>query len=98
MELYMKEMVVMCEQIEINVPTCFALNELSTLGTVLHPSNTDIGFLVAGEHFHTVSHSKPIVRIYLMNLVDGKFEVTQELESIKFDSTPQAKQIGRAHV
>lgn len=80
----------MCEQIEINVPAWFELNDLSPLEKII-PESSEVGFLVVGENFHVNTFNSPIVRLYLMNLIDGRFEVTKELDSYKFTTELEAQ-------
>ena len=81
----------MCEQIQVNLPQCFELNELYPLDTIMHPNSNKVGFLIAGEHFHKNAISNPIVRVYLMNLQENGYEVTTELESFKFSTIHEAQ-------
>ena len=80
----------MTKQIEINVPEWFELDGLNTLDTIISPNSDEIAVLVAGENLDYTKSCCPTVRLYLMQLVEGKYEVTKELEAFPFRSTDEA--------
>ncbi|MFF5993660.1 geranylgeranyl pyrophosphate synthase [Lysinibacillus sp. KU-BSD001] len=82
----------MTKQIEINLPDWFELDGLNTLDTIISPNSEDVGILVAGENLDYTKTCCPTVRLYLLQLVDGKYEVTKELEAFPFQSTDEAIQ------
>ncbi|MEK4230059.1 geranylgeranyl pyrophosphate synthase [Solibacillus sp. FSL H8-0538] len=81
----------MSKQIEINVPEWFVLDELHTLDTIISPNSENIGILMAGENFDLSKTCSPTVRLYLMRLIDDKYEVIKELDAFPFNSTVEAK-------
>ena len=80
----------MTKQIEINVPEWFELDGLNTLNTIISPNSDNTAILVAGENLDYTKSCCPTVRLYLMQLVEGKYEVTKELEAFPFRSTDEA--------
>ncbi|WP_431029735.1 geranylgeranyl pyrophosphate synthase [Lysinibacillus sp. LZ02] len=82
----------MTKQIEINLPDWFELDGLNTLDTIISPNSEDVGILVAGENLDYTKTCCPTVRLYLLQLVDSKYEVTKELEAFPFQSTDEAIQ------
>lgn len=80
----------MTKQIEINVPEWFEMDELDTLDTIVSPISENVGILVAGENLDYTKICCPTVRLYLMQLVDGKYEVTKELDAFPFRSRDEA--------
>ncbi|WP_413362808.1 geranylgeranyl pyrophosphate synthase [Lysinibacillus sp. 3P01SB] len=80
----------MTKQIEINVPEWFEMDELATLDTIVSPTSENVGILVAGENLNYTKTCCPTVRLYLMQLIDGKFEVTKELDAFPFHSRDEA--------
>lgn len=80
----------MTKQIEINVPEWFEMDELDTLDTIVSPISENVGILVAGENLDYKKICCPTVRLYLMQLIDGKYEVTKELDAFPFRSRDEA--------
>lgn len=82
----------MTKQIEINVPEWFEMDELNALDTIMSPNSSEIGILVAGENLDRAKSCCPTVRLYLIQQVEGKFELTKELDAFPFQSTDEAIQ------
>jgi hypothetical protein len=80
----------MTKQIEINVPEWFEMDELAKLDTIVSPISENVGILVAGENLNYTKTCCPTVRLYLLHLIDGKFEVTKELDAFPFRSRDEA--------
>lgn len=81
---------VMTKQIEINVPEWFEMDGLNRLDTIVSPISENVGILVAGENMDDTKACCPTVRLYLLQLIGGKFEVTKELEAFPFQSKDEA--------
>ena len=81
----------MSKEIEINVPEWFVRDELHTLKTIISPNSENIGILIAGENFDSTKSCCPTVRLYLMRLIEGKYEVTKELEAFSFRTLDEAQ-------
>ena len=82
----------MTKQIEINVPEWFELDELNAISTIMSPIANGVGILVAGENLDLKKACYPTVRLYLLQEIEGKFEVTKELEAFPFQSKDEAIQ------
>ncbi len=82
----------MTKQIEINVPEWFELDELDAIETIMSPISNETGILVAGENFNQSKACDPTVRLYLLQKIDGVFEVTKELDAFPFQSKDEAVQ------
>ena len=80
----------MTKQIEVNVPEWFEMDGLDRLDTIVSPISGNAGILVAGENMDDTKTCRPTVRLYLLQLIDGKFEVTKELEAFPFCSKDEA--------
>lgn len=80
----------MTKQIEINVPEWFEMDGLDSLDTIVSPTSENVGILVAGENMDATKTCRPTVRLYLLQLIDGKFEVTKELEAFPFRTKEEA--------
>lgn len=80
----------MSKQIEINVPEWFEMDELATLDTIISPTAENVGILVAGENLNYTRACCPTVRLYLLQMIDGKFEVTKELDAFPFRTGDEA--------
>ena len=81
----------MSRQIEINVPEWFVRDELHILKTIISPISKNIGILIAGENFDSTKSCYPTVRLYLMRLIEEKYELTKELEAYSFRSLDEAQ-------
>ena len=80
----------MIKECNINVPNYFELDELKVIDTI--PSSDDKGILVAAENFNDCNMHFPTVRLYLVELIKGIFEVTKELDAFSFRSMDDAKE------
>ena len=80
----------MIKELNINIPNWFELDELHALHTVMSPAN-DTGVLVASENFNKEKECNPTVRLYLLELQNGKFEITKELEAFSFNCCDEAR-------
>ncbi|MER2000941.1 MAG: geranylgeranyl pyrophosphate synthase [Lysinibacillus sp.] len=80
----------MIKELNINIPNWFELDELDALHTVMSPVN-DTGVLVASENFNKEKECNPTVRLYLLELQNGKFEITKELDAFSFTSCDEAR-------
>lgn len=72
------------------VPELLSLDGLKVLKTVFHSDEKKMGILLAGENLDHSNSSKAIVRVYLIDLIDGHHEVVKELESFAFDKKEDA--------
>ncbi|MEO4052226.1 geranylgeranyl pyrophosphate synthase [Solibacillus sp. CAU 1738] len=82
----------MNKQIEINIPEWFELDGLSTLQVVISPNTDNVGIILAGENLDLTKTCCPTIRMYLVNLINGKYELTKELEAFTFNSKEEALQ------
>ena len=80
----------MIKQVEVNIPDWFELDGLSALHTVISPLFEEVGVLIAGENLDNTKCCEPTVRLYLVNLLEGKYEVTKELEAFTFNCMNEA--------
>jgi len=80
----------MSKQVDVNIPKWFELDGLSTIHTIISPHSKEYGVLVAGENLDNSKYCNPTVRIYLMNLHNGKYELKKELEAFTFNSQKEA--------
>ena len=80
----------MTKHIELNVPKWFEMDELVILDTIMSPIAEDVGVLVAGENINYTKACCPTVRLYLLQMMNGKFELTKELEAFPFRTRDEA--------
>ena len=82
----------MVKQIEVNVPDWFEQNGLNVLTYVQNPIDEQVGILLASESLITRTEKSVVVRVYLLQLLDGQYEVVKEIESYPFNNLARAKQ------
>lgn len=87
---------IMNKQIEVSIPKWFELDGLSTLQVVISPNRNDIGVLLAGENLDLTKACCPTVRLYLVNLMNGKYEITKELDAFTFKSKEEAIEFSKS--
>lgn len=81
----------MIKQVEVNIPEWFELDGLSALHTVISPNYEEVGVLIAGENLDNTKCCDPTVRLYMVTLLEGKYEVTKELEAFTFNCMNEAR-------
>ena len=87
----------MSNQIEkVSIPEWFELDELSTLKVVISPNTKDVGILLAGENLDLTKSCCPTVRLYLVNLINDKYELTRELDAFTFNSKEEAIEFSKS--
>lgn len=72
------------------VPELLSLDGLRVLKTIFHSDEKKAGVLLAGENLDHPNPGKAIVRVYLIDLIDGLHEVVKELESFVFETGEDA--------
>lgn len=77
-------------EVSVNVPEWFVADELHMLKTIVSPNAEEIGILMAGENLDATKRCRPTVRLYLMKLVNDRYEVTKELDAFQFKTTDEA--------
>lgn len=82
----------MSNQIQLMVPEWFVLDELHIIDTIIGKNMADIGIVVAGENFDSSKMCCPTVRLYMMRLIDGHYELMKELDAFQFQSVEDAKE------
>lgn len=87
-------MIVMIKDLNINIPNWFEQDELHLLHTVMNPGN-DMGVLFASENFNKQKECNPVVRLYLLELQNDKFELTKELDAFTFNCCEEAREFSR---
>ena len=85
----------MIKELNINIPAWFKLDELMAVNTIISPSTHDTGILVASENFDNCKICDPTVRLYLLKLVEGVFEVTKELDAFTFRTIEEAQEFSQ---
>lgn len=81
----------MIKQVEVNIPEWFELDGLSALHTIISPLSEEVGVLIAGENLDNSKCCDPTVRLYLMTMIEDKYEVTKELEAYTFNCKNEAR-------
>lgn len=84
----------MIKELNINIPQWFELDELNALHTVMNPVN-DTGVLVAAENLNKEKECNPTIRLYLIELLEDQYELTQELDAFAFNCCEQAKEFSQ---
>lgn len=82
----------MRELIEMDVPEIFELDGLEIISTIVSPNNEKTGILLVGENFDLLRPYNPLVRVYLLNLNEKRYEVKKELYSFSFETTEKASE------
>ena len=84
-------MILMSSQMQldvaVNVPEWFVADELHMLRTIVSPNTEEVGILMAGENLDATKCCSPTVRLYLMKLVNNRYEVIKELDAFQFKTT-----------
>lgn len=86
----------MSKQINVSIPEWFELDGLTTLQVVISPNREEVGILLAGENLDLTKTCCPTVRLYLVNMINGKFEITKELDAFTFESKEEALQFAQS--
>lgn len=75
---------------EVIIPNWFKDDELVTLTTIVDKQDTTQALLLAGDNLEQLRPYNPVVRVYLLTLQDGKYELTKEMSAITFNSKEEA--------
>ncbi len=86
----------MNKQKEVSIPEWFELDGLRTLQVVISPKTKDVGILLAGENLDLTKICCPTVRLYLVNLINGKYELTKELDAFTFETKEEAIEFSKS--
>jgi hypothetical protein len=81
----------MNNQIQLNLPKWFVLDELHIIETIVSKKSADVGIVVAGENFDATKRCCPTVRLYMIHLVDNQYEIIKELDAFQFETVEEAK-------
>ncbi|HWK24395.1 MAG TPA: hypothetical protein VNS08_15310 [Ureibacillus sp.] len=76
--------------VEVTIPEWFEYDELVALTTIVSEEDATVGVLFAGDNLDQQKAYKPIVRMYLITLQNGKYEFTKEMSSLSFNSKEHA--------
>ena len=82
----------MNSQIQLIAPKWFIQDELHIIETIVSRTSADTGIVIAGENFDATKRCQPTVRLYMMQLMDGQYEITKELDAFQFDTAEEAQQ------
>lgn len=69
------------EAVNIFMPKNFE-DEMEVISTIFNPTN-DIGLAIAGENLHPTSE-RPIIRIFMLEIVDQGWAFKEELQAFTF--------------
>lgn len=81
----------MMKQVQVNIPEFFELDGLCEIHTIISPLTEKFGILIAGENLDNTKPCNPTVRLYLITLLNEKYEVTKELEAFPFRCKNEAR-------
>ncbi|MFC7684622.1 hypothetical protein [Ureibacillus sp. GCM10028918] len=72
--------------VEVAIPEWFEYDGLVALTTIVNEQDSSVGLLLAGDNLDKHRPYRPVVRVYLITLQDGKYEFTKEMGAFSFDS------------
>ncbi|MEK4629442.1 MAG: geranylgeranyl pyrophosphate synthase [Solibacillus sp.] len=81
----------MNNQIQLNLPEWFVLDELHIIETIISKNSADVGIVIAGENLDDSKRCCPTVRLYMIRLVEEQYELIKELDAFQFETIEEAK-------
>lgn len=76
--------------VEVAIPEWFENDELVPLSTIVDTQDAAVGVLLAGDNLEKQRPYRPVVRVYLITLQNGKYEFTKEVSAFSFNSKEEA--------
>ncbi|MFP7199646.1 hypothetical protein SFC08_01610 [Lysinibacillus halotolerans] len=70
---------------QVEIPEWFELDGLEMLNTIINDQQLN-GILLAGDNLEQARPYNPVVRIYLINLQQEKYEIVREVGAVTFKS------------
>ncbi|RHW38599.1 hypothetical protein D1B33_06900 [Lysinibacillus yapensis] len=72
--------------VDVAIPQWFEYDELVVMKKIVNQQDKTTGILLAGDNLEQLRPYKPVVRIYVLTLVNNRFELTKEMGAISFES------------
>lgn len=76
--------------VEVAIPEWFENDELVALTTIVDEQDATVGVLLAGDNLDKQRPYRPVVRVYLIQLQNGKYEFAKEMSAFSFNSKEEA--------